>query len=88
MPASPADGQMGVEAAGGHVARVLLVARRIGDDELALGRGEIAVGDIDVDACSRSARSPSVSSAKSTVPAAWRSARSGREALVDRHRRP
>ena len=36
--------------AGRHVARVLLVARRIGDDELAPRRGEIAIGDVDGDA--------------------------------------
>ena len=33
-----------------HVARVLLVPRRVGDDELAQRRGEIAVGDVDRDA--------------------------------------
>ncbi len=44
------DGEIGGGSAGRHVARVLLVARRIGDDELALRRGEIAVGDIDRDA--------------------------------------
>jgi hypothetical protein len=36
--------------AGGHVAGVLLVARRVGDDELALLGGEEAVGDVDGDA--------------------------------------
>ena len=36
--------------AGGHVARVLLVARGVGDDELALGGGEVAVRDVDGDA--------------------------------------
>ena len=41
------DRQIAVRGAGGHVARVLLVARRIGDDELAPGGGEIAIGDID-----------------------------------------
>ena len=44
------DGEVGGGGAGGHVARILLVAGRIGDDELPLGRGEIAVGDIDGDA--------------------------------------
>jgi hypothetical protein len=39
-----------VLGAGDHVARVLHVARRVGDDELALGRGEIAVGDVNRDA--------------------------------------
>ena len=33
-----------------HVARVALVARRVGDDERAAGRGEVAVGDVDRDA--------------------------------------
>jgi hypothetical protein len=36
--------------AGDHVAGVLLVARRVGDDELALVRGEVAVGHVDGDA--------------------------------------
>ena len=36
--------------AGGHVPRVLLVAGRVGDDELALVGREITVGDIDGDA--------------------------------------
>ena len=44
------DGQIGGGCAGGHVARVLLVTRRVGDDELALGRGEITISDIDSDA--------------------------------------
>jgi hypothetical protein len=33
-----------------HVARVLLVARRVGDDELALSRCKVTVGDVDRDA--------------------------------------
>ena len=36
--------------AGDHVARVLNVAGRVGDDELAPRRGEVAVGDVDGDA--------------------------------------
>ena len=36
--------------AGDHVARVLNVARRVGDDELATRRREVAVRDIDGDA--------------------------------------
>ena len=36
--------------AGDHVARVLLVAGRVGDDELARARGEVAVRDVDRDA--------------------------------------
>ncbi len=36
--------------AGDHVARVLFVAGRVGHDELALVRGEEAVGDVDRDA--------------------------------------
>jgi hypothetical protein len=35
---------------GGHVARVLLVPRRVGDDEAAAGGGEAAPGDVDGDA--------------------------------------
>jgi hypothetical protein len=33
-----------------HVACVLFVARRVGDDELAFRRGEIAIRDVDRDA--------------------------------------
>ena len=44
------DGEIGGGRAGRHVARVLLVARRIGDDELAFRRGEIAIRDVDRDA--------------------------------------
>ena len=44
------DRQVGGGRAGGHVARVLLVARRVGDDELAPRRGEVAIGDVDGDA--------------------------------------
>ena len=44
------DGEVGGRGAGDHVARVLLVARRVGDDELALVGGEEAVGDVDRDA--------------------------------------
>ena len=43
-------GQIGVGGAGRHVARVLLMARRVGDDEAALVGGEEAIGDIDGDA--------------------------------------
>ena len=39
--------QTGRGCSGGHVARVLLVARRVGDDELAARRLEIAVGHVD-----------------------------------------
>ena len=44
------DGEIGGRGAGRHVAGVLLVAGRVGDDELALRRGEEAVGDVDGDA--------------------------------------
>ncbi|RMP79927.1 hypothetical protein ALQ16_205500 [Pseudomonas syringae pv. actinidiae] len=44
------DRQITGRRTGGHVAGVLLMAGRIGDDELALGRGEIAISDIDRDA--------------------------------------
>ena len=44
------DGQLGGRGAGRHVAGVLLVARRVGDDERALRGGEEAVGDVDGDA--------------------------------------
>ena len=44
------DGELGGRGAGDHVARVLLVAGGIGDDELALLGAEEAVGDVDGDA--------------------------------------
>ena len=44
------DGDVGGRRAGDHVAGVLRVARRVGDDEAALRRGEVAVGDVDRDA--------------------------------------
>ena len=39
-----------MRGAGDHVARVLHVAGRVGDDELAARRGEVAIGDVDRDA--------------------------------------
>ena len=42
--------EIGGRRAGHHVARILLVARRIGDDELALLGREEAIGDVDRDA--------------------------------------
>ena len=44
------DGEIGARGARRHVARVLLVAGRVGDDEAALVGLEIAVGDVDRDA--------------------------------------
>ncbi len=44
------DRQVTGGGTGGHVAGVLLMAGGVGDDELALGGGEIAVRDIDGDA--------------------------------------
>ena len=44
------DGELGVGGAGRHVAGILLVAGRIGDDEGAARRGEEAIGDVDGDA--------------------------------------
>ena len=44
------DRQIRGRGAGDHVARVLLVAGRVGDDEPALSGGEVAVGDVDRDA--------------------------------------
>ena len=44
------DREIRGRSAGGHVARVLLVARRVRDDEFAARRFEIAVGDVDGDA--------------------------------------
>ena len=43
-------GEVGGRGAGRHVARVLLVAGRVGDDEAAPVGGEVAVGDVDGDA--------------------------------------
>ena len=44
------DGEVGGRGAGRHVARVLDVAGRVGDDEAAARRREEAVGDVDGDA--------------------------------------
>ena len=44
------DGGVAAGRGGHHVPRVLLVAGRVGDDELALARREVAVGDVDRDA--------------------------------------
>ena len=44
------DGEFGVGGAGRHVAGVLLMAGRVGDDELACVRFEKAIGDVDGDA--------------------------------------
>ena len=44
------DGEIGGGGAGRHVARIFLVAGRVGDDELALVGREEAVGDINGDA--------------------------------------
>jgi len=44
------DREVTVRCTGRHVARVLLVPGRVGDDERALGRREEAVGDVDRDA--------------------------------------
>ena len=43
-------GEIGGRGAGHHVARILLVAGRVGDDELALLGSEEAIGDVDGDA--------------------------------------
>ena len=52
------DREIGRRCAGGHVPRVLLVAGRIGHDELALFRREEAIGDIDGDALFAFRRQP------------------------------
>ena len=44
------DRQLGGRRAGDHVAGVLNVAGSVGDDEFPLGRGEVAVRDVDGDA--------------------------------------
>ena len=44
------DGEVGGRGGGDHVARVLLVPGRVGDDVLARAGGEVAVGDVDGDA--------------------------------------
>ena len=44
------DGEIGIGGAGRHVAGILLMARRVGDDEFALVGGEEAIGDVDGDA--------------------------------------
>jgi hypothetical protein len=62
------DREVGGGGAGDHVAGVLLVARRVGDDELALVGAEVAVGDVDGDALLALGGRPSTSSAKSISP--------------------
>ena len=54
-------GEVGGRRAGRHVAGVLLVTRRVGDDEPAPLGGEEAVGDVDRDALLALASSPSTS---------------------------
>ena len=44
------DGEVGGAGSGDHVAGVLDVAGCVGDDEFAVGCGEVAVGDVDGDA--------------------------------------
>ena len=44
------NGHVGGRRARGHVARVLFVARRVGQDELAPRRGEVAIRHVDRDA--------------------------------------
>nr|WP_193604157.1 hypothetical protein [Sinorhizobium medicae] len=43
------DGKIRRRSAGHHVARIFFVTGRVGNDELALRRREIAVGDVDGD---------------------------------------
>jgi hypothetical protein len=52
------DRQVGGRGAGDHVARVLFMAGRVGDDELALFGGEKPVGDVDGDALFALGRQP------------------------------
>ena len=44
------DGDVGCRCTGDHVARVLRVARCVGDDEAAVRCGEVAMSDVDGDA--------------------------------------
>ena len=44
------DGEVGRRAAGNHVAGILLVPRRVGDDKLAVVGREVAVSHVDGDA--------------------------------------
>ena len=44
------DGKIRGRSAGDHVARVLHMPRRVGDDELAFWRGEVAIGHVNRDA--------------------------------------
>ena len=52
------NGEFGGGGAGGHVARILLMAGRVGHDEGALVRAEIAIGHIDGDALFALRRKP------------------------------
>jgi hypothetical protein len=63
-------GELAGRGAGRHVARVLLVPRRIGHGEGTLLGREKPVGDIDRDLCWRSSSSPSSNEEKSKSPAA------------------
>ena len=80
----------GRRGAGRHVARVLLVARRVGDDELALVGGEVAVRDVDGDALLALGQQPvgEQSRSRSPPPAGYRLAESlaqGGELVVVDH---
>ena len=44
------DGQVGKGSADSHVASIFFMARCVGDDEAAVIRAEIAIGDVDGDA--------------------------------------
>ena len=50
--------ELGLGSSRRHIARILLVARRIGDDEGAIAGREIAIGDIDGDALFALGRKP------------------------------
>ena len=51
-------GEVSGRCAGDHVARILFVSRRVGDDKLALGTRKEAVGDVDRDALLALGRQP------------------------------
>ena len=81
-------GEIGGRGAGRHVARVLLVAGRVGDDEGAPSRREKAVGDVDGDALLALGREAVDAAARSRasspcVPCLRESRFSARELIVE-----
>jgi hypothetical protein len=89
------DREVGGRRGGDHVAGVLLVARRVGDDVLARAGGEVAVGDVDGDALFALGLQAVGEQREVDAPmprfsrcARWRDRVSARMVLVSNSRRP